>query len=68
MGSVKHKFTCPVPDDAAAVAAGQVVPSNWNDSHDITLVASDVNAAPIPHIGASAPANPQQGQFWIVTQ
>lgn len=35
--SVKHKKTSTIADDPAAVAAGQVVPSDWNDTHDITM-------------------------------
>ena len=30
---IKHKFNCTVSDDPVAEAAGQVIPSNWNDNH-----------------------------------
>lgn len=42
--SVKHQKVSAIADDPAAVAAGQVVPSDWNADHQITgtLAASDV--------------------------
>lgn len=33
---IKHKFVSHIADDPASVAAGEVVPSNWNDTHEIT--------------------------------
>lgn len=36
MALIVHKFVNAVVDDPAAVAAGEVVPSNWNDDHDVT--------------------------------
>lgn len=33
---IKHTFVSSIPDDPAAVAAGQVAPSNWNDDHVLT--------------------------------
>lgn len=42
--TVKHHKVSAIADDPAAVAAGQVVPSDWNADHQITgtLPASDV--------------------------
>ena len=37
---VNHKFVSAIPNDPAAVAAGEVVPSNWNDTHNVTGTAS----------------------------
>lgn len=34
--SLKHAFTSAIADDAVAVAAGEVVPSNWNEEHNLT--------------------------------
>ena len=35
--SVTHKKTSAIADDPAAVAAGEIVPSDWNDTHDISM-------------------------------
>lgn len=35
MPIVTHPFVSAVPDDPTAVAAGEVVPSNWNASHSL---------------------------------
>lgn len=45
MASVKHKFVSTIPDDALSIAAGEVVPSNWNDEHSVSLAAADIEAA-----------------------
>jgi hypothetical protein len=42
-GSIKHKFTSAIPDDPAAVTAGEIVPSNWNDQHDFSLSSADIS-------------------------
>lgn len=42
MGTIRHNFTCVIPDDPASVTAGEVVPSNWNADHDIDLTTADV--------------------------
>ena len=34
--TVTHSFNCAIADDAAAAAAGQVVPSNWNAVHTVS--------------------------------
>lgn len=34
--TVTHKFVSAIPDDPVAALAGEVVPSNWNDTHTIT--------------------------------
>ncbi len=34
---VKHAFTSVIPDNPAAVAAGEVVPSNWNADHVVDI-------------------------------
>ena len=43
--ATKHRFNCLVADDGPSAAAGQVVPSNWNDSHKCdtinAIIASD---------------------------
>lgn len=41
---VKHTFTSLIPDDPAAVAAGEVVPSNWNANHTVAVVIAEINA------------------------
>lgn len=43
---VKHQFNVEVPDDPAAAAAGQVLPSHWNQDHTflvepVSLVGND---------------------------
>ena len=40
--TVKHPFVSTVADDPAAVAAGEVVPSNWNAAHTITLTSGQI--------------------------
>jgi hypothetical protein len=37
--AVTHPFTCAIADDPTAVAAGEVVPSNWNANHALAGVA-----------------------------
>lgn len=44
MASVKHKFVCGIPDDPDAAAAGEIVISNWNDEHSVSLAAADITA------------------------
>lgn len=39
---VTHSFVSAIPDDPAAVAAGEVVPSEWNAEHVLDLAISDV--------------------------
>lgn len=34
--TVKHNKVSAIPDDPGAAAAGEVLPSDWNDSHAIT--------------------------------
>jgi hypothetical protein len=43
---ITHTFVSAIPDDPAAVTAGEVTPSNWNATHDITITAADVGADP----------------------
>jgi hypothetical protein len=31
--AIKHSFVSTIPDDPAAVTAGEVTPTNWNDNH-----------------------------------
>lgn len=45
---VTHKFTSAIADDPAAAAAGQVLPSHWNDDHDVTVEVGDIDAAGTP--------------------
>jgi hypothetical protein len=44
MANIRHRLVSGIADDASAVAAGQVTPSNWNDTHLVTLTATDVPA------------------------
>lgn len=44
MVSVKHKFVSVIADDPLSVVAGEVVPSNWNDEHSVSLDAADITA------------------------
>lgn len=39
--TVKHKFTCTVPDDPDTTL---VRPSNWNDDHDLVGLGSAAEA------------------------
>lgn len=34
--TINHGFECAVPDDPAAVTAGQVLPSHWNADHTVS--------------------------------
>lgn len=34
--TITHPFVSAIPDDPASVAAGEVVPSDWNAVHTIT--------------------------------
>ena len=40
MVAVSHTFTSAISDDPAAALAGKVLPSHWNDDHDIELSAT----------------------------
>lgn len=40
MVAITHPFVSAVADDPAAVLAGQVVPSKWNENHTITMAAT----------------------------
>ena len=40
MVAITHHFVSAVADDPAAVLAGQVVPSKWNENHDIAMAAT----------------------------
>lgn len=42
MGRIRHRFTCAILDDPAAYAAGEVLPSNWNEDHIIELTEEDL--------------------------
>jgi hypothetical protein len=33
----KHQKVSSIPDDPAAAAAGEILPSDWNDDHDLTM-------------------------------
>ena len=35
MLTIKHRKILTLPDDSNAIARGEVLPSNWNDSHEI---------------------------------
>lgn len=39
--AVKHKFTSAKSDDSAAAADGQVLPSHWNDDHQLAASSTD---------------------------
>jgi hypothetical protein len=39
--TIKHNFNCAIADDPAAVAAGEVVPSKWNDAHALASTDPD---------------------------
>lgn len=45
MAKVRHKFQSVIADDPLSVIAGEVVPSNWNDSHTFSLGVADIEAA-----------------------
>ncbi len=63
--AIKHKFTCIIADDANAVTAGQVVPSNWNDNHDIRFV-QEVTDSPAITSGALTLNLDNAGVFLVV--
>lgn len=46
--NITHPFLSTVPDDPLAVAAGEVVPTNWNETHVVSgnLTASDITNVP----------------------
>lgn len=43
MGTIIHHKISLIPDDPAAVAAGEIVPSDWNHTHDFDLGISDID-------------------------
>jgi len=45
---VLHSFVSAIPDDPASVLAGEVVPSNWNDSHVVSIEISEIDASGTP--------------------
>lgn len=53
---VSHPFVSAIPDDPAAVAAGEVVPSNWNANHTVSIdLTSEVTGVlPVANGGVGA--------------
>lgn len=45
--SVSHNFSCGIADDPASQAAGEILPSHWNDTHAVTgtLPVADLDAS-----------------------
>lgn len=54
MGTITHAKVSAIADDAAASAAGQVVPSDWNAAHVISLTKSDVGLANVDNTADTA--------------
>ena len=46
--TVTHTFVSAIADDPAAVAAGEVVPSNWNANHTVSVDIAEINATGTP--------------------
>lgn len=46
MGSITHAKVSTIADDPAAVAAGEVVPSDWNHNHNFDLTIPDIDGLP----------------------
>lgn len=44
MASVTHKKVLVIADDNSASAAGEVLPSDWNNDHSVSLAAADISA------------------------
>lgn len=62
MASVTHAFSCAVPDDPGAAAAGQVLPSHWNAEHQVNLTPNDLSGPLAPYTWAGKPAAGDAGQ------
>lgn len=45
MATIRHQFESEIADDPAAEAAGEVLPSHWNQDHSVTLVDADIPAS-----------------------
>jgi len=50
---ITHQFVSVISDDAGDVAAGKVVPSNWNASHTVALVTSELPGAVLIQLQAN---------------
>lgn len=67
--TVTHAFVSAIADDAAAVAAGEVVPSNWNASHIITGEAiTSISVTPSSTISITIPAFGNAIAIWTAGQ
>lgn len=53
--TIKHPFVCTVPDDPLAAAAGEVVSTNWNDTHSLSGTLDQPNIGNITATGANTP-------------
>jgi hypothetical protein len=49
MASVRHQFSVNIADDASAQAAGQVLPSHWNQAHTLSGVATQADVDALSH-------------------
>lgn len=58
MVDIKHKFVSEIADDPTAEADGEVLPSNWNDSHDLKVSARNKIIGRIA--GGSMPADAEE--------
>lgn len=54
MPTITHTFVSSIADDAAAVAAGEVVPSNWNANHTLAYSGSIKNSGSSATMAATA--------------
>lgn len=51
---ITHAKVSAIPDDAAAEAAGEVLPSDWNDEHVVSLTAAEAASALAPLVREDA--------------
>lgn len=58
--TITHPFVSAIADDAGAVAAGEVVPSNWNAAHTI----AGGTTGSVPFIGASSVLSQDNANFF----
>jgi hypothetical protein len=71
--TVKHKKVNAIPDDPAAVAAGEVVPSDWNDEHAVEgIYVQDAEPTFSPGekalwVQTNVNGNPDDFTLWIKT-
>jgi hypothetical protein len=64
---VTHSFNCSIPDDGAALAAGEVTPSKWNAQHTVTGLGYFATGTDAANLTGTVPALSIAGSYPGIT-